>query len=259
MTPRIDANMLVGRFPFRAVARAGLEDCLARMEKLGFTRAVVSPMDAIFQEDSYAAEATLAEAVAGRSEFIHFKIVNPARPWWKRDLDRALDELNVKGIRLVRTYHEYNLTGPEVEPVFGYAAERDLPVLVMCKMQDFRMQWLLRTSEAETPEVQPMLEKFTDNRLILAGLHFRDMLDLADTIDSRDNVLLDTSRLKGPWKTFEKLSEKLDLTHVAFGSLWPINLPECPLEQIRNASISDEVKAQILGGNLARLLLIDGF
>jgi len=256
MTVRMDANLFVGQFPFRAVARATVQETLSRMSSLGIDAAIVSPMEAVFQEDSWAAEESLATQIRGTEKFIHFKVVNPMQPWWRRDLERALEVLRVSGIRLCSTYHRYSVNGAQAARVFDFARERDLPVLVTCKMQDYRMQWLLRTPEVEVPEIRPVLERFPENRLILGGLHFHDMLRLADSLRGRGNVLLDTSRLKGPWRTFEKLADAMDLSRLAFGSLWPINLPECPLEQIRNSTIDDGAKDGILGGNLARFLRV---
>jgi len=130
-------------------------------------------------------------------------------------------------------------------------------VLVMCRMQDCRMHWMVKTPEVEPPEIVPVLERFPHNRLILAGLHHGDMMEMADAVNARENVLLDTSRLKGPWRSFEKLGKRLDLSRLAFGSLWPINLPECSLEQVRHAAVPEDAREGILGGNLARLLKLE--
>lgn len=253
MSLRVDANMFVGQYPFRECAHSSLEGCRARLARLGFDRAVVSPLEAVFQEDSFAAERRLAGEIAGSPEFIHFKVVNPARPWWKEDLRRGLEELGVRGIRLCSLYHGYSLRSPEAGHVLHLAAERDLPVLVTCRMQDERMQWLLRAKEPELEEIQGMLASAEANRLILAGLSFGSMLKLTEPLNRLDNVIIDTSRLQGPWKTFEKLSPNLDLSRVAFGSLWPISLPDCPFEQIRSAALDEETKGGILGGNFLRL------
>ena len=256
MVPCIDVNMFVGRFPFRRLAGATVEECLARMRRVGITRAVVSPFEATFQEDSYAAEAELSAAVCGNDAFIHFKVVNPLCNWWRRDLQRARSEMYVRGIRLCCTFHGYSLTDPAVVPVLDFAREQDLPVLAMCRMQDFRLQWLMGTREADAEEARGFLDVATENRVILAGLHVSDMLRLAADVNERPNVVLDTSRLKGPWRTFRKLGDVLDLSRIAFGSLWPINLPECPLEQVHHADISPEAKRAILHDNAGSLLAV---
>ena len=254
MAPIIDVNMFVGQFPFRRVAGATVEECLTRMERVGITGALVSAFEAVFQEDSYPAEVELAKAIASRDELVHFKVVNPTCNWWRRDLERALGELRVAGMRLCCTFHDYCLTDPAVRPVLEFARTRGLPVLVMCRMQDFRLQWLMDTREADVEEARAFLDMAEGNRVILAGLHVPDMLRLADAVNARPDVLLDTSRLKGPWRTFRKLEAVLDLSRVAFGSLWPINLPECPLEQLRHARISDEAKRGILHDNAGAFL-----
>lgn len=254
MAPIFDVNMFVGQFPFRRVAGATVAECLTRMERVGITRAVVSPLDAIFQEDSYAAEAWLADTIADSGVFTHFKVVNPTCNWWQRDLERAVAELRITGIRLCCTFHDYCLADPAVRPVLDFARAHSLPVLAMCRMQDYRLQWLMDTREADAKEVRAFLDMAEGNRLILAGLHVPEMLSLADAVNECPDVLLDTSRLKGPWRTFAKLGAALDLSRVAFGSLWPINLPECPLEQVRHAQIRAEQKRGILYDNAAALL-----
>ena len=254
MAPIIDVNMFAGQFPFRRVAGATVGECRARMERLGITRAVVSAFEAVFQEDSYPAEVELADAIADGEAFMHFKIVNPTCNWWRRDLERALGDLRIAGIRLCCTFHDYYLTDRAVPPVIEFARARNLPVLVMCRMQDFRLQWMMDTREADAQEAGAFLEIAEGNRVILAGLHVPDMLRLADAVNARPDVLLDASRLKGPWRTFRKLEAGLDLSRLAFGSLWPINLPECPLEQLHHARISSEAKRGILYDNAAALL-----
>jgi len=254
MSTTIDANLFVGRYPFRSCAAGSVAECRAMLGRIGFDGGVVSPLEAIFEEDSFAAEERLAGSIQDAREFVHFKVVNPAQPWWLDDLERALAELGVRGVRLCSLYHGYPLGGGEAAAVFRFAAERDLPVLVTCRMQDVRMQWLLHAVEPTQDEVAHVLDAFPSNRIILAGLSFRWLVDLADKINGRANVLCDTSRLQGPWQTFEKLAARLDLSRVAFGSLWPISLPDCPLEQLRRASVGEDAKHGIRGANLCRLL-----
>ena len=257
MNLAIDAALFTGQFPFRAVARATLRETRARMDSLNIARAVVSPIEAVFQEDSWEAEERLAREITGQAAFIQFKIVNPRCAWWQADLDRALRHLGVKGIRLIPGYHQYALNDERLHDVMAYARSRDLPVQVFCRMQDSRMQWLLRTAEAGAEEALDFLIRYAENRMVLSGLHYSDMTQFGDALEGHGHVLLDTSRLKGPWKTFERLAEKLNLAHVCFGSLWPINLPDCPMEQVRHAGLSDSEKVGILGGNLAGLLRLD--
>ena len=254
MSVRMDANMFVGQYPFRSMAAATVADCALKLTSLAFDRAVVSPMEAIFQEDSFAAERDLAHAINGSERFIHFKIVNPMQPWWQDDLKRGMDELGIRGIRLCGNYHGCSLYSPEAAAVLDFAAENTLPVLVMCRMQDYRMQWMIKTPEPTLDEVEFLLTTRTDNKLILAGLHMSEMQTIAEKTNRRDNVLLDMSRLKGGWKTFDRLTQQLEPSRIAFGSLWPINLPDCPLEQIKAADLDGDVKENILGGNLCRLL-----
>jgi predicted TIM-barrel fold metal-dependent hydrolase len=251
---RVDANAFVGTYPFRALASTDVAGLRARLSRSGITRAVVSPLEAVFQEDSLAAEERLAERLAGSPELVHYAVADPARPGWERHLGRAVDALGVRGARLCALYHGYSLAGPEVDAFLACARERDLPVLVNCRMQDHRMQWMVHPTEPSADEVAHLLDEHADNRLIIAGLAFGTLRSLAGKVNARANVLVDTSRMQGPWRTFEKLTAALDPARLAFGSLWPICLPECPFEQVRAARLPDNFKEAILGGNFSRLM-----
>jgi len=254
----VDVNVWVGQFPFRGIAGTTVQEVGERLGRLGFSGAVVSPVEAIFHEDSYYAEEALAHEIKAGLHALgspwHFKVVNPTCNWWERDLRRAVDELDIAGIRLCPTFHDYRLDRCEVTDVMTAAAALRLPVQVMCKMQDWRVQWMLHTEDVEIDQVRPFLKHFREGRLILSGLHVSDTLRLADRVNACPNLLLDTSRLKGPWRTFEKLAEQVDLERLCFGSLWPINLPECPLTQLRHARLAPSAAEAILGANAARLL-----
>ena len=258
MNCRMDASVMLGRFPFRHGAQSDADTYLQRMRKLGFHKALVSSLAAVFAEDSYPAEQELAEELAPHPELMHYKIVNPGCHWWRRDLERATAELGVDGIRLTCRFHGYDLVDAELVEVLEFAGRHDLPVVIHYRMQDYRTQWLLQTDEptdGRTEDLQQLLEMRPGGRLVIAGLHYRDMLSISEQMADLDNVLLDTSRLKGPWRTLEKLREKLNVGgFLTFGSLWPLCIPECPLEQITRSKLSEAEKENILGGNLSRLL-----
>ena len=117
MSPRLDASVLLGRFPFRQGAQSDVATYLSRMRRLEFGGALVSAIEAIFAEDSYTTEDELAEELSGHYELLHYKIVNPKCHWWRRDLERAVDELQVSGIRLTCRFHGYDMTDGDLEEV----------------------------------------------------------------------------------------------------------------------------------------------
>jgi predicted TIM-barrel fold metal-dependent hydrolase len=254
----MDASALLGRFPFRARARSDAGAYIGRMSGLGFGGALVSAVEAVFAEDSYQAERELAEEISDRPGLLHLKIVNPERHWWRRDLENALETLRVAGIRLVPWYHGYDLDDPRLGTVLDFAEKADLPIAIHYRMQDYRTLWMLRPPEpadGKTEDLKRLLERRVGGRLVIAGLHFSDMLSIADSVKERQNVLLDTSRLKGPWRTLEKLNDRMPVGRLlTYGSLWPLCTPECPLEQIAHSRLSESEKEGILGGNLRRLL-----
>ena len=149
-TPVIDVNAYLGEWPFRAVRRLRplrerTPTALRRLlEGAGITRALVSPLAAIFRQECESANAELARAVRrlralrGYGEFfVPAPALNPAYPGWEDDVQAALTA-GAPGVRLWPNYHAYSLADTAARVAVAQAAAAGLAILISLRMQDER-------------------------------------------------------------------------------------------------------------------------
>jgi predicted TIM-barrel fold metal-dependent hydrolase len=112
-----------------------------------------------------------------------------------------------------------------------------------------------------TPEaIYPFIVNFPDLKLVCAhwggGLPFYALMPEVDKALS--NVYFDTAATPFLYKPqiFKQVAEIIGSTRVLFGSDYPLLSPKRIIDQIESVEISQEDKANILGGNAQRLLSI---
>ena len=134
----VDANAFLGACPFRPVA-SDAESLEAEMDRVGVDRAVVSSAESVWYRNPQHGNHELAERVAGREDrFVPLATIDPTYPEWEADLDTCLDELGMRGVKLLPLYHDYALSDPAVVSLLDRCAERDVPVFFAAALEDQR-------------------------------------------------------------------------------------------------------------------------
>jgi len=252
-----DATVFVGNYPFRDMASATWDETLEYLNGLGIAQIIVSPIEAVFQEDGHLSELRLAEQLSGCAQWVQFKTVDPVRPCWREELLDAMEKWPVRGIRFFSLYHGYSFSSGIADGVFEFAVEHRLPIQIFCRMQDIRMQYRMIATETSPEEMHYVQQRISGaNTILFSGLNIRAMSDYVGNTAIGDNIFFDTSRLQGPWKTFETVRADLIEKHLVFGSLWPINSPECPLTQLRYSELATPVYEAVIHNNLERFLML---
>ena len=251
-----DATVFVGDYPFSGEASADWQQTCAGLQRAGIEKGIVSPIEAVFREDFDQVESQLCDALSNLPQWRVFKTINPLQPWWRGQM--RMKDHPFAGIRLFALYHGYSLSSPLAMEVFDFAREHALPVQVFCRMQDSRMQYGHLATEVSMEEVHDVLTLGQKgNTVLLSGLGAGQINQLVTTTQVPPNVFFDTSRLQGAWKTFEMLGAETIAKHLVFGSLWPINCPECPLTQIKYAKLGSCVRDAVVRGNFERFIMCD--
>ncbi len=76
-------------------------------------------------------DAHVADYVAAHPEaLIGFLSVDPTQEGWEEEMRHGHEELHLKGIKLLSMYAGFRPDDPMVDPLWRYAAERNLPVLL---------------------------------------------------------------------------------------------------------------------------------
>lgn len=188
----MDFNCFTGNWPFHKVRCNTVEKLAAQHKRIGVTGGIVSALEAIFYQDPYEAELSLAKELEG-TNYLHAMILNPRLPGWKDDLHRAQRDLNIKAVRLVPGYHDYLLTDPIMDEVCKEIWEAKLPLILTLRLLDDRSAYGIRPRPIPDAEAVEFLEKNPDIPTLLANVRVAQLKNYLPLFETRKNLFMDTS------------------------------------------------------------------
>jgi predicted TIM-barrel fold metal-dependent hydrolase len=240
---RIDCEMHTGEFkgdPYVWLGHpVGPTDLEAVLDAYDFDMALVLAPTAEYPDN-----ATVAKQIREHKRFIGFAVVNPYGPGGGvPELDRAIGEWNMKGLKLMPLRHGYEVDGEVPRQLMARAAELQIPVAIHSGAQ-FCLPWQIAALAEEFPRVP----------IIMDHMGFRYYVDGAIHVAQRvKNIHLATALVSMPGY-IRMAVDKVGSERVIYGSDYPTGHPAVMLAAIKAANLSEQDEALILGGNLARLL-----
>ena len=252
----IDSNAYVGEWPFRRLPYSKPEKLLRKMDDLGIEKAVVSRLENVFFKDLLVGNRELNAIVEAHADrFIPAYTINPAYPGWDEDLQICIDELGAENLRLHPNYHGYELLGQENLRLLEIARECDLLVMIAIGLEDVRHHHrLVIVPDVGAGDIAQTVNAFPQVRFLVAGGRFGEVSSIWRSVDKRENLYVENSRVQGPIHDVAKLCSTIGPDHVLFGSNAPLHYHESAKLSIETESqIADAVKQQLLHDNAARL------
>jgi predicted TIM-barrel fold metal-dependent hydrolase len=244
----VDAHAHLGGVPNFTIPRSGPEDVLRTMDEAGIDVAWIAPLLGC-GPDHWAGNRLMAEAVGRHPQrFRGLVVVNPNYPAGLPDELARYGELEgVAGIKLHPGFHGYPITGPAYRPVWEYAHQRRLPVLLHT--------WG-GTSTSAPALVGGVAGDYPQARFLLghSGGSWAGHLEAIEVAQRWPNVYLETCISRSPFGAIEWLVREVGAERVVFGTDQPFVDPRPQLGRVAFAKLSDAEKALILGGNARRLL-----
>ena len=182
--------------------------------------------------------------------FIGFAYVSPLMPdRMAPELERAIDRLGMRAIKIYPSYTPFPLDDPVWDPVYDFAHRRRLVIITHTGIEPTAAPRFLS-------QVAP---RFPGARFV-AGHSGNVEPCRSQAIRAArtcPNVYLETcSSFRSPG-VVEELVQKAGAERVLFGSDTPLMDPRSQIGKILTAAISDQAKRQILGENACQLLGID--
>ncbi len=234
---------------------------VGRWDSLGLvddTAGVLRAMDAvgidkscvfnIFHPDGRSGNDQTAAFVARHPDrFIGFAYVSPNLPHtMQAELERAIDVLGFKAIKIYPPYTPYPLDDPAWNPVYEFADERGLSIIAHTGSES-----------VSTPEQFGRAAPRFPNARFVAGHSgniepYRSQA-IAAAIQCPNFYLETCSTFRSPG-VIEELVAKAGADRVLFGSDLPLMDPRPQLGKIITADIDADAKRLILGANAHRLL-----
>lgn len=221
-------------------ARAGVEVDLTvryddyRREATADTRTIVfggkARLSGLWVDDAY-----VADYVAQHSDtLLGFLSVDPTVPGWEDELRFGHQELRLRGIKLMPMYAGFRPDDMSLDPLWRYATEHRLPVLLHTGTT-FLSQAPL---ECTLPRwIDNVARRFPEVRIVMAHLAHPYEGECIVTIRKHPHVYADISALHyRPWQFFQSLHlvQEYGVWHkLLFGSDYPFTTVNATIRDLR--------------------------
>lgn len=249
----MDVNALLGHWPFRKIRKHSLQDLKQVHADNHISGGYVASINSIFYNDPFEGDQELHETLRGSSEYKHLLTVNPTLPGWEKDIEEGIQRFNIKGVRIYPTYHDYNLNEESVVKLCDKLRRHELPLFLTVRMEDERLEYVLKTKSLDFAVVKQFLGKQSDLNVILLNIRFREVLSIKEEINQISRLFIDTSGLKDRVFVIQELCKHISLSKILYGSEHPLYTLKSSFVLVELADIDDSDKRRIFSEN-ARLL-----
>ena len=202
------------------------------------SRAIVFGINSIALGMHTPNDAIAAYAKAHPEKIIGFMSVDPNDPDALDEIDRCVNDLGLKGIKMSPVYQHYNPKGDRARRVHRRAEELGLPILTHAAyhvIANTPMEW------ANPLLYDPVAREFPSLKMILAHIGLPWYTDAMVMIRKHPNVFADVSGgvpLR-PWWGYQALAfchENRVIDKLLFGSDFPIATIEETIDALRTAN-----------------------
>ncbi len=244
------AHLMGGTSSMAHVPYASSTEMVEAMDSLGIDKACISVIGA---GDG---NGDMLQAVRDHpGRLLGMVLINPRYPELIEPvLAECFAEPGVVGIGEVHPtsyHHDYPIVGPAYEPVWEYAAQRSLPVLIhagptseshRCRPSD------LGRVAARHPAMNVLIGH-------CGGYNSWEMLDEAiATAQAHDNVFLEICAMARFTGVLEYLVDQVGEDKVLFGTDAPFHDWHAEVAHVAFAKIPDGAKEKVFGATMAQLL-----
>lgn len=248
----IDINTHAGRWPFLQsgpTEPAALED---ELRAAGITRAMVSAIESVLAPHPSIEEQRLHPRLS--DFFSHAPLISPMLFDWRDRLRQARDEFGATTIRLLPSYHRYEADGDEAAALVEAAAELNLHVAVLVRIEDERAHYPLMAVPAPTEAaLLKLADRLAPRPLILLNAYRWELPAFAD----RPHVCFDLPYLESE-HPFASITAIVPPSRLLFASHAPLMYPIAQRRKLDHGELSDADRAAVAAGNAIRLGLVSG-
>lgn len=243
----VDAHMHLGPYSQFHIARNDAAGMVEEMDRLGIRQGWMASHAAI-SADAVRGNEETAEAVrAFPGRFVGYVAVDPNYPdEVGRELERRMAQPEFRMIKIHPTLASYPIDGPNYEPVWKVALERNCPVLTHAWSGD---------AYCGPEPVRRVMRKYPEVRLLFGHALFPTTFEEAAAMAREfEHLWLDVTSSNQCYRMIEHAVATIGAHRIVYGSDMPFIAAAGAIGRILYAEISDTDKAMILGGNARRLL-----
>jgi predicted TIM-barrel fold metal-dependent hydrolase len=240
-----------------------LETFLLELDTVGLDRAVILPIDAVSTRGTtvYSNE-QIAELCAMSDRLIGFASVDPCRASAADDLEHAISDLHLRGLKLAPAMQQVFPDHPGLDPLYARAQALDIPILFHAGMS-----WEpgSRLAYGQPLRFERVAADYPRLRIVLAHLAWPWVMEAVALALKYPNVYLDTSALyfdnppdflrfamtvQVPLSVFERSLRR----QLVFGSNYPRVEVKNMARAVRGLGLSDGCLDLVFRSNAETLL-----
>ena len=240
-----------------------LETFFLQMDVAGIQKAVLLPIACErARRDAVSSNEQVAELCGLSKRFIGFASVDPMKPGAPRELESAVKQLGLRGLKLDPALQDFEIDHPAVFDLYETAASLGIPVLMHTGMS-----WAPGTplEQGQPLLLEKAIRRFSSLRWVLAHWGWPWVWDATALALKYPNVFLDTSCLyyDGPGEFFQfvfsrqiptTLIERSLRNQVVFGSNYPRVEIKNMVKALKSLALTEGCLEKIFSTNAESLL-----
>lgn len=247
----IDASVWAGNWPFVSLPNRDLPSLKANLSRHGIVRAYVSPIEAILERDPLRADRALLADAAGDPFFSPVPVVDLSYANWRDAVELADANPSVRMVRLLPSYHLYELTEDLLAPLVELTRAKKLVIAVQLRIEDERSQYPAMKIPAPDPlRLASVLAAFPDQPFLLCNAYLGELVNL---LGAFPNLYADTASLETR-DTFAAVAARFDVNHLLFSTHAAFYYPDSNVHSLGCSSLDDAKLRRIAYENAEALL-----
>lgn len=250
----IDVNCMLGQWPFRKIHKCTFADLINIHKENNIAYGFVSSINSIFYNDPFEGDMELHNIIKD-TDYNHILTVNPTLPGFREDIEKAIRNFNIKGVRVYPGYHEYKLNNRSLLELCDILKHLGLPLLLTMRLEDERLDYLFRPSILPMEEVGAFLSDNEGLGVLLLTFRQEELIKIKDVILANAGIYYDTSGLKNYLFAVEKSLADFGYEKMVYGSLHPLFCLKSTYFSVEKAELEEPVKERILCKNAEKLFV----
>lgn len=246
----IDTNCSIGHWPFTRLPSRGPASLAQRLREHGIERALVSPLEALFQPDPDPCNRKLLEACREQPTLVPAPVLNLTLANWEKSLQAYRRQGQLVAVKLYPNFHNYRLDSRPVHRLAQISAELGFRLIVNARMVDERHQYFaLKVKGVPTRQLIALAQRHPSLPFLFTGLYRAEILEVGE---KAPNARFDLSFADGH-QLVKRLTNKLPADRFLFGSHTPLMVTKANTFKLETADVPRAIKEQIAYRNAASL------
>ena len=218
------------------------EDFINTMDRHGIDKACVNYWS--IQSDTGNDE---IEAFARRypERIIGFACIIPL--WYQtatQEVDRAVRNLNMKGLKIHPAANSFHANSPLVYPVVEKAIEYDIPMLFHSGHDEY----------SHPHNLGDLAQRYPEAKFIMGHIGEEAIFAAIEVARQYENIWVDTTGSLNLYHILHRVIDRIGEDRIVFGTDFVALNPAPEIAKVRNVDLTDRQVAKIMGENAAKLL-----